>query len=196
MEKKIILIEEMTKEEKEQVEKEIAEGTCKVGLSAKEMYNVLVEQGVIEKKALLRAEQEELSEEQCLDILNELNEKFIQEGKTSLADEIQSRGIAGNGGSLMANLHRHMTRWAVYKPGVVPVSGNQCGYVAPATYGGLSYEICAWTQWPEVGTINTGSFGWVNIWLPIDEDHCKEIWSPAGKLCWNDYYRHYYTGTN
>lgn len=71
------------------------------------------------------------------------------------------------------HLHKHMVRWAVYPTNVTPVTGNQCGYLAPATYGGLTYRILDdITGYPDVFSIQTDSFGKVNIYIPKDWDSC------------------------
>lgn len=71
------------------------------------------------------------------------------------------------------HLHSHMNSWAVYPTNVTPVTGNQCGYLAPARYGGLTYRVLEdFTGYPDVVTIETESFGKVNIYVPKDWDSC------------------------
>lgn len=67
------------------------------------------------------------------------------------------------------NLHPHMSKWNVYPTSKAPVIGNQCGSLAPKTYGGLSYEILA-NPHTDVYTIQTQSYGKVNIYAPRDND--------------------------
>lgn len=67
------------------------------------------------------------------------------------------------------NLKPHVSSWRVYKTNVSPVKGNECGFLAPKTFGGLSYEILAKPQ-ADVYTIQTSSFGKVNIYAPRDND--------------------------
>lgn len=66
------------------------------------------------------------------------------------------------------NLHPHMSKWNVYTLNVAPVTGNQCGALAPAYYGGLSYEILE--DRGDVKIINTSTFGKVQIYAPRDND--------------------------
>lgn len=67
------------------------------------------------------------------------------------------------------NLKPHMSSWSVYPTNVAPVLKNACGKLAPKTYGGLSYEILAKPQ-ADVYTIQTSSYGKVNIYAPRDND--------------------------
>lgn len=67
------------------------------------------------------------------------------------------------------NLKPHVSSWRVYRTNVAPVKGNECGYLAPSKYGGLSYEILGKPQ-TDVYTIQTSSFGKVNIYVPKDND--------------------------
>jgi len=67
------------------------------------------------------------------------------------------------------NLKPHVARWRVYPTSKAPVIGNECGFLAPATYGGLSYEILGNPQ-TNVYTIQTQSFDKVNIYAPRDND--------------------------
>lgn len=67
------------------------------------------------------------------------------------------------------NLHPSVSTWRVYRTTVAPVKGNECGYLAPKQYGGISYEILATPQ-TDIYTINTGAFGKVNIYAPRDND--------------------------
>lgn len=67
------------------------------------------------------------------------------------------------------NLKPHVSSWRVYPTNVAPVIANACGSLAPKTYGGLSYEILGNPQ-THVYTIQTQSFGRVNIYAPRDND--------------------------
>lgn len=67
------------------------------------------------------------------------------------------------------NLKPHVASWRVYPTNVDPVVKNTCGSLAPKTYGGLSYEILGNPQ-TDVYTIQTSSFGKVNIYAPRDND--------------------------
>lgn len=67
------------------------------------------------------------------------------------------------------NLNKSVSRWRVYPLNKDPVIGNEVGFLAPATYGGLSYKILANPQ-SDVYTINTETFGRVNIYAPNDND--------------------------
>ena len=67
------------------------------------------------------------------------------------------------------NLKPHVSTWRVYPTNVAPIIKNACGSLAPKTYGGLSYEILANPQ-TDVYTIQTSSFGKVNIYAPRDND--------------------------
>lgn len=67
------------------------------------------------------------------------------------------------------NLKPHLASWRVYPTNVAPVVKNSCGSLAPKTYGGLSYEILGNPQ-TDVYTIQTSSFGKVNIYAPRDND--------------------------
>lgn len=66
-------------------------------------------------------------------------------------------------------LNAHVSKWNVYPINVAPVIGNQCGSLAPSQYGGLEYEILGNPQ-TDVYTIQTESFGRVNIYVPKDND--------------------------
>ena len=67
------------------------------------------------------------------------------------------------------NLNPHVASWRVYPTNVAPIIKNACGSLAPKTYGGLSYEILGNPQ-TDVYTIQTQSFGRVNIYAPRDND--------------------------
>jgi N-acetylmuramoyl-L-alanine amidase len=67
------------------------------------------------------------------------------------------------------NLQPHMSSWKVYPVGASPVSGNEVGRLAPSTFGGLSYRILKEAS-SNLYTIETESFGKVNIYAPRDAD--------------------------
>lgn len=67
------------------------------------------------------------------------------------------------------NLKPHVATWRVYPTNVAPIIKNACGSLAPATYGGLSYEILGNPQ-TDIYTIQTLSFGKVNLYAPRDND--------------------------
>lgn len=67
------------------------------------------------------------------------------------------------------NLHSNVLSWRVYPTSKSPTIGNECGSLAPKNYGGLSYEILDKPQ-ANVYTIQTSSFGKVNIFAPRDND--------------------------
>ena len=67
------------------------------------------------------------------------------------------------------NLLKHVSSWRVYPLSKETVIGNEVGTLAPSRYGGLSYEILGNPQ-TNVYTINTSSFGKVNIFAPKDRD--------------------------
>lgn len=67
------------------------------------------------------------------------------------------------------NLNTNVNSWRVYPTNVAPVIKNACGSLAPKTYGGLSYGILGNPQ-TDVYTIQTQSFGKVNIYAPRDND--------------------------
>ncbi|WP_411168610.1 N-acetylmuramoyl-L-alanine amidase family protein [Clostridium sp. MB05] len=66
-------------------------------------------------------------------------------------------------------LKPHMNKWNVYATNVKPTIGNECGTLAPSNYGGLEYKILGNSQ-KDVYTIQTKSFGIVNIYVPKDGD--------------------------
>lgn len=56
-------------------------------------------------------------------------------------------------------------RWRVYKLSVVPHAGNECGYLYPAKFGGLEYDILRWTKYKDVCIIKTRDYGEVQIYV-------------------------------
>ena len=61
-------------------------------------------------------------------------------------------------------LPKTATSWRVYKTNVAPVVGNECGFLYPSKFGGLTYEILATPQ-KDVVTIQTRDYGKVNIYV-------------------------------
>lgn len=56
-------------------------------------------------------------------------------------------------------------KWRVYKLNVVPKVGNECGYLYPHKFGGLTYDILRWTKYKDVCVIKTRDFGEVQIYV-------------------------------
>ena len=54
--------------------------------------------------------------------------------------------------------------WRVYKLDVSPVKGNECGFLRPHKFGGLTYDILKWTS-KNVCVIKTRDFGEVQIYV-------------------------------
>lgn len=57
-----------------------------------------------------------------------------------------------------------VSSWRVYPTNKAPVVGNECGYLYPSKFGGLTYEILATPQ-TDVATIQTRDYGKVNIYV-------------------------------
>lgn len=55
-------------------------------------------------------------------------------------------------------------RWRVYDLNIAPVVGNEKGFILPAKFGGLEYEILGYTQ-KTVAIIETRDFGRVQIYI-------------------------------
>lgn len=56
------------------------------------------------------------------------------------------------------------TSWRVYKMGVQPVKGKECGFLKPSKFGGLTYDILGYTS-SNVAIIQTRDFGRVQIYI-------------------------------
>lgn len=54
--------------------------------------------------------------------------------------------------------------WRVYPTNKDPVVGNECGFLYPSKFGGLTYEVLATPQ-TDVVTIQTRDYGKVNIYV-------------------------------
>lgn len=66
------------------------------------------------------------------------------------------------------NLHPHNASWRIYPIGSPATVGNECGRLAPATYGGLSYSILE--DRGDIKIIETEYWGKVQIYAPRDND--------------------------
>lgn len=67
------------------------------------------------------------------------------------------------------NLRPHMETWRVYKLNSPIVAGREVGKLAPKRFRGISYKVIGNPQ-KDVYTIQTQSFGKVNIFAPRDND--------------------------
>lgn len=116
---------------------------------------------------------EELTSEEIAEIENSKTVKLgyssLEEYENSIKEDskIQERTTWID----VVHLHKHMTSWAIYRPGVAPVTGNQFAYLKPSQFGGLTYT--GYYQGGGVYVINTEQYGSVQIWCPDDEDSCK-----------------------
>lgn len=54
--------------------------------------------------------------------------------------------------------------WRVYSLGVAPTVGNECGFLKPSLFGGLTYDILGWSM-DNVAIIETRDFGKVQIFV-------------------------------
>lgn len=80
---------------------------------------------------------------------------------------VGSSSSASTSNKQYVNLPPSATGWNVYPTNKAPVTGNQCGRLNPAKFGGLSYEVLGNPQ-AHVYTIQTGDFGRVNIYAGPD----------------------------
>ena len=105
------------------------------------------------------------------------------------AEKARIAKVGRNISDLALCLHRNMVRWAVYPTNVTPVTGNQCGYLAPQAFGGLKYQVLWNAPYKDVYCIETQDFGKVNIYAPVDWDSC---WVRPHNLrsCQNNFYPH------
>lgn len=55
------------------------------------------------------------------------------------------------------------TRWRIYKIGVKPIVGNECGFIYPSRFGGLTYDIISLSN--DVAVIQTRDYGKVQIYV-------------------------------
>lgn len=99
-------------------------------------------------------------------IANEVNKVLSGDSSTNIPTP-NPQPPASNGDYLFLNAH--VSKWNVYPTNVAPVIGNQCGSLSPSQFGGLEYKILGNPQ-TDVYTIQTESFGKVNIYVPKDRD--------------------------
>lgn len=62
------------------------------------------------------------------------------------------------------NLHKSVDSWRIYKKESKPVIGNECGFLYPKKFNGLSYIIKGYTL-PDVAIIETRDYGEVQIYV-------------------------------
>lgn len=55
-------------------------------------------------------------------------------------------------------------KWRVYPLNKAPIVGNECGYLFPSKFGGLTYDILRYTQ-TDVAVIKTRDYGEVQIYI-------------------------------
>ena len=75
-----------------------------------------------------------------------------------------SSGNASSPKKKTVTLPASASRWRVYPTNKAPVIGNECGYLYPSKFGGLTYDILATPQ-TDVVTIQTRDYGKVNIYV-------------------------------
>lgn len=75
-----------------------------------------------------------------------------------------SSGNASSPKKKTVTLPASASRWRVYPTNKAPVVGNECGYLYPSKFGGLTYDILATPQ-TDVVTIKTRDYGKVNIYV-------------------------------
>lgn len=75
-----------------------------------------------------------------------------------------SSGNASSSKKKTVTLPASASRWRVYPTSKAPVIGNECGYLYPSKFGGLTYDILATPQ-TDVVTIQTRDYGKVNIYV-------------------------------
>ncbi len=75
-----------------------------------------------------------------------------------------SSGNASSSKKKTVTLPASASRWRVYPTSKAPVIGNECGYLYPSKFGGLTYDILATPQ-TDVVTIQTRDYGRVNIYV-------------------------------
>lgn len=82
------------------------------------------------------------------------------------ADNKTSSGSSSSSASKKktVTLPASVDSWRVYPTNKAPVIGNECGYLYPSKFGGLTYEILATPQ-TDVVTIQTRDYGKVNIYV-------------------------------
>lgn len=80
----------------------------------------------------------------------------------SVGQKLKVKGKVSNKQTLY--LPKSASSWRVYPTNKTPVKGNEKGFLNPAKFGGLSYEVIAKPQ-KDVVTIETSDFGKVNIYV-------------------------------
>ena len=75
-----------------------------------------------------------------------------------------SSGNASSPKKKTVTLPASASRWRVYPTNKAPVIGNECGYLYPSKFGGLTYDILATPQ-TDVVTIQTRDYRKVNIYV-------------------------------
>lgn len=107
-------------------------------------------------------------------------------GKTISVPGGNTGGGSSSGGSSggNANIKKYLNlspsapSWRVYPLNKPAVVGNEVGSLAPAKYGGLSYLVIA-NPSTDVYTIETSTWGKVNIYAPANDRQCSFTTSPA-----------------
>lgn len=61
-------------------------------------------------------------------------------------------------------LPKNAESWRVYPMDKAPTVGNECGFLKPSKFGGLTYDVLDWTQ-TDVAVIETRDFGRVQIYV-------------------------------
>ncbi|MGL5038077.1 MAG: hypothetical protein ACRC6F_10220 [Aeromonas sp.] len=93
--------------------------------------------------------------------------------ETLIADEVQNNEDKGTRAWIdVLNLHKNMSSWAIYRPNVAPIKGNEFAYLNPRLFNGLSYISYNSSNYSGVKLISTNQFGQVQIYAPRDEDSC------------------------
>ena len=75
-----------------------------------------------------------------------------------------SSGNTSSSKKKTVTLPAYASSWRVYPTNKAPVIGNECGYLYPSKFGGLTYDILATPQ-TDVVTIQTRDYGKVNIYV-------------------------------
>ena len=106
--------------------------------------------------------------------IDNLSDMAVYQGnKTLIAKEIVSGIIEGFGLEKIASrlqilyIPASEDYWRVYPLNKAPIVGNECGYLRPKKFGGLTYDILDWPQ-DNVVTIQTQDYGKVNIYVGAD----------------------------
>lgn len=97
-------------------------------------------------------------------MINVTKDKGEPGGWINPADNKKSSGSTSTSKKKSVYLPASAKSWRVYKTSVAPVVGNECGFLYPSKFGGLTYEILATPQ-TDVVTIQTRDYGKVNIYV-------------------------------